>query len=531
MSSTPPENSEARGMDQRVEQTELVAVLAALSLATDLANGNPPETALKLCLSAVNIAQELGCPPEVRADIFYASLLRFIGCTAYSHEEAAALGGDDVGARNLFAPLDSKRPLKYLSVAARGLGKGAGFRKRASALANVALRGQTMYADMARSNCEVAVRLADRLGMPTGVQGALAHLFERWDGAGAPAGVAEEDIPIAARVLTVVQVAELQFRHAGEAAATEVLRARAGSQLDPRAARAFLEHSEKHFACFRAPSVWDELLESRPPNAAVALELEAIASAFADFVDLKSVYTPGHSIGVARLAELAARELGLPAAQCEQLRVAGYLHDLGKVSIPSGIWEKKGALSVAEWERVHLHPYYSETILKKSPILAPLAPIVAAHHERMDGSGYFRGRRGGELPTSARVLAAADAFQALFQKRPHRDALTGSSGPRTFAACAPNQLDRLAVNAILEISGNAAHAPGRWPDGLTDREIEVLRLLARGLSNKEIAATLSISPKTVQHHVQHIYEKTQLSSRAGATLFAVENGLLGPAGG
>jgi HD-GYP domain-containing protein (c-di-GMP phosphodiesterase class II) len=199
------------------------------------------------------------------------------------------------------------------------------------------------------------------------------------------------------------------------------------------------------------------------------------------------------------------------------------------VSVPNGIWDKAGPLNAAEWERVRLHPYYTERILIRSPLLAPLVETASLHHERLDSSGYYRGVGGASIPRAARILAAADAYQTMTEERPHRPAHSAEEAARLLAAEAQaGRLDREAVECVLAAAGQrgAARLRGELPASLTEREVEVLSLLARGLSNKEIAARLVVSPRTVQHHVEHIFDKTGIRTRSAAAVFAVVNDLV-----
>lgn len=509
---------------------QLAEVLGALSMATDLANGNPMETALRTCLLAVGLAREVGASEQQLSDAYDAAMLRYLGCTAFASEEAAAFG-DDIAVKQAYAPVDWGRTAELLPPTLTRLGRGAGPLERTRIVAGALLRGpQRAYGAMARSTCEVAVRLAARLGMGAGVSEALGQMFERWDGRGAPQGGEGEGLSFVARILHVACAAEVHHRLEGAQAAREMVRRRSGSHFDPRLARAFDGCAPALLAPLDAPSVWDAVLAAEPERRprADASRLDDVARAFADFVDLKSAYTLGHSPGVAALAEAAGEAAGLDEATRTLLRRAGLLHDLGKVSVPTNIWDKPGPLSTAEWERVRLHPHYTERVLARSPLLAPLAALAGAHHERLDGSGYHRGTPASLLGLPARILAAADCYHALTQERPHRPAHSADEAVRCLEAeVSQHRLDREAVRAVLEAAG---HRPskrrGAWPGGLSDREVEVLRLVAQGCTNKEVAQRLSISARTVQHHTIHIYDKLGVSTRAAAALFAIENDLL-----
>jgi HD-GYP domain-containing protein (c-di-GMP phosphodiesterase class II) len=264
--------------------------------------------------------------------------------------------------------------------------------------------------------------------------------------------------------------------------------------------------------------------EPRPCRIVGEASLDDICGVFADFVDLKTPVLHGHSGRVARLAESAGRALHMSEGDCVMLRRAGLLHDLGRVGISAAIWENPPPLGTVEMEQVRLHPYHTERILERSTLFRPLARLAGLHHERLDGSGYYRGMPGSSLDTPARVLAAADACAELLEDRPGRAAL---SPDRAAKQLAKEALDPDAVGAVLQAAGAKRGRQGRrGPAGLTRREIEVLRLLARGQTLNEIAEELVVSPSTAHTHAAHIYEKCDISTRAGAALFAMESGLL-----
>jgi HD-GYP domain-containing protein (c-di-GMP phosphodiesterase class II) len=257
------------------------------------------------------------------------------------------------------------------------------------------------------------------------------------------------------------------------------------------------------------------------------IELDDALAAIADFADLKSPYTTGHSRGVAERSAAAALRAGLGEAAAAGLRRAGLLHDVGRLGVSNGIWDKPGVLSEPEMERVRMHPYLTQRTFSRSPRLAALAELAATHHERLDGSGYPRGLAGGALSPEARILAAADAYQAMSEPRPHRPARQPDDAARELREdVRKGRLDTDAVDAVLGAAGHRVPRRREGPAGLTRREVEVLVLLARGLSNKAIAEQLVVSPKTVGHHIEHIYRKIGSSTRAAASLFAMQHGLL-----
>jgi len=319
----------------------------------------------------------------------------------------------------------------------------------------------------------------------------------------------------------------LAIEEAGGSVA-ETVTARGGGAYDPEVARVF----GAAWKADRADAGADILslaLDAEPgePVTIAERDIDRVAMAIADFTDLKSPYLLGHSTRVAELAEGGARVSGMTRDECTTVRRAALLHDVGRTGVPNGIWDKPGRLSGAEMERVRLHAYYTERVLARTPTTAPLALIAASHHENLDGSGYHRGVGAAYLDQGSRLLHAADCLDAMVSERPHRQAMTHEEATRALEGeVQAGRLDASAVIAVIEASGGERiRLRTPRPGGLSEREVEVLRLMVRGLSNKQMGARLFLSPKTVGHHVQHIYTKIGVSSRAAAALFAMESGL------
>lgn len=505
--------------------------VGALSLATDLSVGCPMETALRACLIATRLGAELGCSPTDLHDVYYTALLRMLGCTGASHEEAWRFGsGDDIAMRHAFLLTDLGDVGAVLRTAVLELGRGSGVVARARAVGQFLTREEG-GASLVGSHCAQAMLLARDLDMTKGVQKGLAEMYERFDGRGLPGRARGTDVALAARLMHVAYAAEMERITNGPAGAVRVVEQRAGGQLDPDLAALFTKRAPDILDGLAAASVWDTFLLAEPgPHRAVGeAALPDFAHAFACFVDVKSPYRLGHSTGVAELAEQAAVEAGLPAAERQQLRLAALLHDLGIVSVPNGIWDKRGPLNPVEWERVRLHAYHSERVLSFCPGLRTVASLVGRHHERLDGSGYHRGLYGA-LGTAAALLAACDVYHAMREERAHRPALSREEAAhRLREEVRRGRLDADAVAAVLKSAGHRPQGkpPSGGPAGLSSREVEVLRHLSRGLSDKEIAQQLSLSVRTVHHHVEHIYQKTGVSGRAAAALYAVRHDLIG----
>jgi putative nucleotidyltransferase with HDIG domain len=511
--------------DQRLRLADL---FAALSVSTDLGMGQPPEKAMRSCLLATGLARAMDLPDAQVRDVYLAALLRHLGCTATAALEARIYGGDELASRRAAEPADFGSTRETLALTL-GTGRGAGLLWPgvvARAVAGDIRYGKTIF----RSVCDAGSLLAGRLGLGEQVQHSLFQQFERWDGKGAPHGLAKDEITLAARISEVATQAILSHQAGGPDAAVAMVDLRAGGWLDPSVADVFRRCGTGLLREIDVVDPWEAVLVAEPPPVrhVAPMELDRVARTFADMVDLKSTYTLGHSTEVAELSERAARSLGLAEREVEDLRRAALLHDLGRVAVSSGIWEKTAPLTRSEREQIRLHPYHTERILAYSCVLEPLGRIAGLHHERLDGSGYHHGVAAAAIGTSARILAAADTFQSATQDRPHRPARRPEEAADLLTnAGAAGRLDPDCVRAVVEAAGQPSR-PMRssWPSALTDREVEVLRLVARGLSNKEIAARLVISRRTAEHHVQHVYTKIGSSTRAGAALFAMDHDLL-----
>jgi HD-GYP domain-containing protein (c-di-GMP phosphodiesterase class II)/DNA-binding CsgD family transcriptional regulator len=512
---------------RRSRTAELVA---ALSLATDLGNGYPLEKTLRTCLLALRIAERLGLSPAEQADVYYLTLLRSIACTSYAHEEANLLGGDDIAANLLYGAADSASLMEMGWRSIGSLASGVGPVMRARAVVNVTLFAKRIGDEMCLAHFDVGARLAARLGMGDAVKTGLGQVWERWDGRGMPNRIGGDELGVATRIMHVAFVAEVEFRAGGYNSAAAEVRRRSGGHFDPRIAAAFTSVARTMPDQESQPSLWDEVLAAEPPPHQFihAAGLAEVAGVFAAFADLKSPFTLGHSMGVAALAGRATQLMGRNDADVNSMNLAGLFHDLGRVSVPSGIWDKRGALSAAEWERVRLHSYYTERILTYSPLLAPIARLAGMHHERLDGSGYPHQSAAGTIPAMARLLAAADAYQARTEERPHRVARTPSEAAGELQGeVRAGHLDREAAAAVIAAAGQVpSHQWKPWPAGLTEREVDVLRLVSRAQGTRQIARALFISESTARHHIEHIYEKIGVSSRAGAALFAIEHDLI-----
>jgi HD-GYP domain-containing protein (c-di-GMP phosphodiesterase class II) len=505
----------------------LADVVAALSLGIDLGFGQPMEHVLRQCRIALRISELLGLDEASRSSIYYSALLVNVGCHTDAHEQAYWFG-DDIA---LKATKYGAEPFSAADMLAmlRLLGSGGTPLHRLRVGLDFAMSGRKEIDGMITRHAELARVLAEELGLGEDVLEALAGSYERWDGKGFPGTLAGEAIPLASRIAQLAEFLEVAHRTDGIEGALGVARRRSGKQFDPSLVAVVCADAEKVFAELDDLMSWDAVINGEPALARVlsSSECDAALAAIGRFVDLKSPYTLGHSTAVAALASAAAKRLGLPRADQQLLHRAGLVAGFGRLGISNAIWDKPGPLTGGEWERARLHPHYTERMLHRSVALAPAGRLAGQVRERLDGSGYPAGRGGSAISRSSRILATADSFQSMREPRPHRAALTTAQATGLLKDdVRDGRLEGAVVDAVLGAAGEPVSRRRDGPAGLTAREVDVLQCVARGLSNKEIARRLVISPKTVGNHIEHLYTKIGATNRTAASLYAMRHGLL-----
>jgi HD-GYP domain-containing protein (c-di-GMP phosphodiesterase class II)/DNA-binding CsgD family transcriptional regulator len=517
------------GSDPPSSSVRTIELIAVLALGADLGMGQPMDHAMRQCVIARRIGQRLGLLRSEESVVYYVSLLAWVGCHIDAYEQAKWFG-DDLALKGGFREVDP------VGVRAAGqmLGRLGGGRRavsRVSTLARFVSGGARDAMAMLHNHAYAADQLARELGLPAVVGEAVVQTFERFDGKGAPDGRKGTDIALAARVVNLADVLAVFYGAGGPAAAIEVAAQRRGTQFDPDLVDLIEGTGDELFSDLNVAATWQAVIDTDPSPAPPlpADELDTALEAIADFADIKSPYTLGHTRAVAELATSAAKVMMWSPREITHIRRAALLHDIGRLGVSNGIWDNADPLSATEVERIRLHPYLTDRMLAASPGLAVYGATAAQHHERLDGSGYPYGLRGDALSTAGRLLAATDTYVTKIEERPHRLALSVTdAGAHLRAEVAAGRLDAEAVDAVLGAAGHPLRRRREWPAGLTTREVEVLRLLSRGLSNKKIAERLVIARKTVDNHVEHIYSKLSVSNRAQASLVAVRHGLIAP---
>src|SRR6185436_16849363 len=437
-------------LPSREQPIRAAEVVGALSLATDLGTGQPLEHALRTAVLAVRLGELAGASPKELADTYYVALLHAAGCTSNGHE-ATLLFGEDIEHRAAFFLVDPADPAQVLAFYRTHVGPGRPpeIRER---MVEAALSDPARARESFAAMCEVAQRFAGWLELGAGIEAALEFVFARWDRKGLPREVGGDELPLPSRLLHVARDFSLFLAAAGHDDARAVLERRAGAAYDPHLAALGACHFGDVCAELDETRMWEHALQGEPfPQVRLAgAGVDAGFAAFAALTGLKSPWLREHSAAVADLAEAAAWRLGLPAETVTFLRRGALAADLGRVGVSNAIWEKPGPLGFGEWERVRLHPHFTERAFAQSPALAPIGLLAGAHHERLDGSGYHRGTRGPALDQPARILAAADCYGAMREARPYRPALDAPAAEAELLREAKEErLDPDAVDAVL----------------------------------------------------------------------------------
>ena len=507
--------------------------VATLALAQDNAFGQPLESQLRSCLLATWMSEAAGFSEEVRDTAYWVALLRYIGCTGHAHEVATVFG-DEIAIRAQTLVHDAANPPEVMRDVIDFATSWRPPDEREQIVQMIQQTAREWAVHNFASGCEVADMLVQRLDFGPAVRDALRFTFERWNGNGYPAHASGESIPLAMRIVHLSHDMEAIGRIFSPDKALEAARDRRDRTYDPALADLFVARGAAWLERLAKTEPWDAVLDLEPtPHRMLdGTVLDDALAVAADFIDLKSPYMSGHSRRCAKLAADAAQLLGFGEDEVATLRRAALVHDFGTTGVPNSIWDKPGALTRAEFDRVELHPMLTEQMLRRSPALAALNPVASAHHEKRDGSGYHKRVRADAVDSGACVLAAVEIYVGITTDRADREALSADDAAAELRRLASEGVtDPRASRAVLVAAGHGEPRARtvkrpRLPGGLTRRQLEVLRLAARGLTTQQIADRLSIAPKTADHHIQHIYTKIGVSTRAAAALWATQHAVL-----
>jgi len=504
-----------------------------LALAQDNAFGQPLESQLRSCLLATWICDAAGFDRSVRDTVYWVALLRYIGCTGHAHE-VATLFGDEIAIRAQTLVHDAGNPAEVIQDVIRFATAGRAEEEREQVVQFIQQNAREWATHNFSSGCEVGDMLLQRIEFGPDVREALRFTFERWNGKGYPSHAAGETIPLPMRVVHLSHDMEALARLFSPERALEAARDRRDRTYDPALVDVFLAHGSEWFARLAKTEPWDAVMALEPQPARV-LDGETLDNALlmaADFIDLKSPFMGGHSRRCAQLVTRAAQVLGFSDETITTLRRAALVHDFGTTAVPNSIWDKRGSLTRAEFDRVELHPMLTEQMLRRSPGLSALNSVASAHHEKSDGSGYHKRVRGDAVDPAASLLAATEVYVGMTTERADRPAFSAEDAATELSRLASSGvLEPRSIRAVLVAAGHGEPAAPpvrrvKHPGGLSRREVDVLRLAAKGLTTREIGERLFISTKTADHHIQHVYTKIGVSTRAAAALWAMQNAVV-----
>ena len=453
------------GGDPGDRPARLAELVAALSLGVDLGFGQPMEHVLRQCLIALRLGDRAGLGEQDRMAVYYTALLVNVGCHADAHEQAKWFGDDIALKSGKYA--HELGSVRGMLAGMRLVGAGNPPLHRFRVGLEFAFSGHRELDGMISQHARLARTLAEQLGLPEVVRESVGAAYEQWDGHGWPGALKAGAIPVAARIAQLAEFMEVAHRVGGVPGATALARRRAGRQFDPDLAGLLCAGAEEIFGGLDAVPAWQTVITAEPALAGQLTpeQLDGALTAIANFIDLKSPFTLGHSVAVAELAEEAGRRLGLPPEQVLMLRRAGLVHGFGRLGVSNAIWDRAGPLGAGDWERVRMYPYLTERMLHQSAALKPLGEIAVQHRERLDGSGYPRGLSGGAISMPARVLGAADAHTSMREPRPYRPARSAEEAVAEMRA--EVRAGRSTARRWMPCSRRRAtgcHAAGRrWP--------------------------------------------------------------------
>ena len=436
-------------------------IISTLSFALDLTEGQPIGHSIRSCVFGMHLAKEIGLPLDEQGDLYYALLMKDAGCSTNASKMFQILGTDDIRAKRDVKTTDwTKVGWESLEYALAHVRTGAPFLERVRTLFDLAVNHKKNSQEMVQIRCERGAAIARRIGLSEATASAIHSLDELWNGAGHPQGLRGKQIPLLARILNLAQTVDVFYSAYDAAAAVKVAKERSGRWFDPDLVKAAesLAHSGALWTGLADENLVQKVASLEPKHRQMTVtedSIDRICMAFAEVIDAKSPFTYRHSNGVADAAVEIGQWFGMNPRSLKMLRRAALLHDIGKLSVPNSVLEKPAKLTSDEWTVVKSHPYYTFEILKKIPGFERLSQDAAAHHEKLDGSGYWRGWGAEQLSRFARILAVADIFDALHAKRPYRDGIPLEKVFQMLRDDAPRALDLPCVEALIASKTNS----------------------------------------------------------------------------
>ena len=409
------------------QKLRLAEVLSALTYALDITEGQPEGHSVRCCWIGLLIAEELKLDDQQTWELYYTLLLKDLGCSSNAARICELYLADDLSFKKDFKLVNGSLP-QALRFVMSHTGLQAGMAERFRAIINIFQNGGEISRELIETRCTRGADIARTMRFSEAVAQGIHDLDEHWDGSGKPEGKMGSNISLYARIALLAQVVDIFRLSGGEDAARKEIENRSGTWFDPMLVKAFR-------AVAARPSFWDAMngedlremiLDLEPQNAAINFDedyLDDIAAGFAQVVDAKSPFTKGHSERVALYSDMIAEEMKLDMPHRRWLKRAALLHDIGKLGVSNSILDKPSKLDDAEWVAMRRHAVETETILSRISVFKHMAPVAAAHHERLDGKGYPKNLKADDIAFESRILAVADIFDALSADRPYRAAM------------------------------------------------------------------------------------------------------------
>ena len=434
---------------QETSTIHLSELLGALSTALDMTEGQPIGHCMRVCWIGTNIGMRLGLEGSRLHDLYYSLLLKDVGCTSNAARICELFLTDDIQfKKDLLAADDGSMP-QVIHFLLTHTAVGQDLSDRLRRLFYIAANKKTINRDLVDTRCTRGAEIAKQMRFSDDVANGILHLDEHWDGSGHPRRLRGDEIPLNAQIALLSQVIDIFACAQGPNAAMAEVERRSGRWFNPELVEMFLEvaHWPNFWEVWRSSMLEAYLLRLEPALVSEKVDdgyLDDITLAFASIVDSKSPYTSGHSDRVTGFTDVIASELGMAAPRRRWLRRGALLHDIGKLGVSSQILDKPGKLDDAEWAAIKMHPVYTQQVLGRVKAFKELAPMAAAHHERLDGAGYPLGLTAAQISLETRIITTADIFDALTADRPYRaampiekalDIMTGMIGTAIDADC------------------------------------------------------------------------------------------------